>query len=396
MKYNKGQETVIKNAVNCVKKGSRQVYQFSGPPGSGKTEVIKEIIRQLNIPLHRTACMAYTGQAASVMRTRSLSYAKTIHSTLYHLAEVEIKDEHGNPIIDTVFNKPIVKLRFVPKDLNDVDLMIIDEGSTVPSSMKYEIERRGIPIIVTGDINQLPPVKDTPAYLIDGEIDYLTEIMRQDENSAIVYFSQRLLKGLPISCGLYGNVLVIEEKDLTPDMIKRSNILLCGTNRTRDKYNKYIREDILGIDADLPVYGERVICRKNNWNLEIDGISLTNGLTGSVVKPATVEDYDGNRFFIDFKPDLVEYPFTYLGCDYKYFKADFENRQFLKSSPYSIGEKFELAYASTTHLSQGSQYPCGIYIQEYLNKDINNRLNYTAATRFVNFLIYVIPSKKYF
>lgn len=396
MRYNQGQLNVVNNAVNCVRKGTQQVYQFSGPPGSGKTEVIKEIIRQLEIPLNRVACMAYMGQAASVMRTRGLPFAKTIHSTLYHLAEIEIKDEHGNPIMDTTFNKPKVELRFVPKELNNIDLMVIDEGSTVPYSMKYEIERRGIPIIVTGDINQLPPVKDKPAYLMDGPIDYLTEIMRQDEGSAIIYFSQRLLAGLPISTGLYGNVLVIEEKDLTTEMIRRSNVLLCGTNRTRDKYNKYIREDILGIYADLPIFGERVICRKNNWNLEADGISLTNGLTGIVVKPASVESYDGKRFFIDFQPDLLNTSFINLGCDYEYFKADHERRQFLKSSPYSIGEKFELAYASTTHLSQGSQYPCGIYIQEYLSRDIQNRLNYTAATRFSNFLIYVVPNKKYF
>lgn len=396
MKYNKGQTTVVKNAVDCVRKGNRQVYQYSGGPGTGKTEVIKEIIRQLEIPLDQIACMAYTGQAATVMRTRGLYNAKTAHSTLYHLAEVVITDEHGEPIMDTVFNKPKVQLRFVPKELNNVRLIIIDEGGTIPFSMKYEIERRGIPIIVTGDANQLPPVKDKPAYLVDGPIDYLTEVVRQDKDSAIVYFADRLLKGLPISCGLYGNVLVIEERDLTPEMIKRSNILLCGTNRTRDKYNKYIREDILGIDSDLPVYGERIICRKNNWNLEIEGISLTNGLSGTVVKPASVDSYDGKQYFMDFLPDLLSSPFQHLGCDYEYFKSNHEKRQLLKSSPYSVGEKFELAYASTTHLCQGAEYPCGIYIQEFLSRDIQNRLNYTAATRFKNFLIYVIPNKKYF
>lgn len=396
MIYNKGQERVITNAVDCIKNHKKQVYQYSGPPGSGKTEVMREILRRAEIPLERVACMAYTGQAATVMRTRGLYNAKTAHSTLYHLAEVQITDEHGNPIMDTVFNKPKVKLKFVPKKLENVDIIFIDEGGTIPLSMKYEIEKRGLPVIVTGDVNQLPPVKDKPAYLVDGDVDYLTEIMRQDQDSAIVWLSQRLLKGIPVSTGLYGNVLVIEEKDLTPEMILRSNIVLCGRNVTRDKYNKYIREDILHIDSDIPLLGERVICRKNNWDLDLDGINLTNGLTGIVTKPASVEQFDGKMYYMDFKPDLLNSSFQGLGCDYKYYSADYEERQLIKSSPYSVGEKFEMAYCSTTHLCQGAQYPCGIYIQEYLNRDINDRLNYTAATRFSRFLIYVIPSKKYF
>jgi ATP-dependent exoDNAse (exonuclease V) alpha subunit len=58
------------------------------------------------------------------------------------------------------------------------------------------------------------------------------------------------------------------------------------------------------------------------------------------------------------------------------------------------GEKFEFGYAITTHLSQGSQYFNGIYLQEYFGGgyDINKRLNYTGITRFRHKCIYVIPS----
>ena len=49
-----------------------------------------------------------------------------------------------------------------------------------------------------------------------------------------------------------------------------------------------------------------------------------------------------------------------------------------------MGEKFEYAYSKTTHLCQGSQYYNGIYISEYLHKDIQRQLDFTAVSRFMN------------
>lgn len=397
--YNNEQERVINNAVNHVlHPTSKQVYQFSGKAGTGKTTVMMEIIRRIGYPLRDIAIMAYIGQAATVMRTKGLYNAKTAHANLYQLTEVNVLDEFGMPIMDPVYNKPKVELKFMPKEFDDnIKYVIIDEGGTFPFRMKYEVERRGLPIIVAGDVNQLPPVADKPAYLIDGYADdYLNQIMRQAEYSAIPYIAERILEGKPISEGIYGNVLVIRRKDLTDDMIASSNILLCGTNKTREFYNRHIRRDMLKIDCPTPLGGEKIICRKNNWHLSVDGISLTNGLIGQVVTPPTVSTYSDKKFTIDFKPDLLNSYFANLECDYEYFTANPEQRQFLKNSPYNNGEKFESAYSITTHLSQGAQYPVGIYIQEYLHKDIQKNLNYTGATRFSKYLIYVLPDKKYF
>ena len=395
-KIDENQEMIIKKGVDHIKHNKKQVYQYGGKAGTGKTFVLKEILRRSKIPMARVAPMAYMGQAASVLRSRGLFNAKTIHSWKYELIEEDVLDSNGNPVIDLTFNKPMKKMSFVPRDLSDIDLMIIDEGYTVPFHMKKDIEKEGIPIIVCGDKNQLPPVMDKPAYLVDDDIDYLTEIHRQDSGSSIAYIADRILNDLPIHCGLYGNVLVIERKDLTDDMILRSNILLCGTNKTRDYYNNYIRHHILKINSDLPTIGERMICRKNNWMREVDGISLTNGLTGIVTTPPSIDTFNGELFFMDFQPFLVNSSFVNLGCDYKYYKANHENRQMIKSSPYSVGEKFEFAYASTVHLSQGSQYPCGIYIQEFLRRDVQKALDYTAVTRFKGFLIFVVPNKRVF
>lgn len=395
MIFNPEQEAVIEAGVNFIHHSSKQVFQFSGGPGTGKTECIHEIVRRSGIQLNRIAPMAFIGQAAIVMRLRGLINARTIHSWLYECIEEDILDEHGFPVMDPVFNKPMKKMVFIPRDLNDIDLFIIDEGYTVPKYMKKDIESRGKKIIVCGDKNQLPPVEDEPAYLVDDDVMFLTQVMRQDAGSYIIQLGNLVLNGIEPPVGLYGNVLVIDREDLTEEMIKNSQVIICGTNKTRDYYNEYIRREILHKTTILPTYGERVMCRKNNWNIEVDGINLTNGLTGTVVQPADVYNFDGKTFTIDFKSDLLGLYFRNINCSYQYFTAKTRSeKEFIKNSKYAIGEKFEYAYAKTTHLCQGSQYYNGIYISEYLHKDIQRQLDFTAVTRFIRNMIYVKKKRK--
>lgn len=398
MIFNPEQEAVIQEGVRFIHHSSKQVFQFSGGPGTGKTECIHEIVRRSGIPPHRIAPMAFIGQAAIVMRLRGLLNAKTIHSWLYECAEQNVLDEHGQPVMDPVFNKPMVKIVFIPRNLEDIDLFIIDEGYTVPKYMKKDIESRGKKIIVCGDKNQLPPVEDEPAYLVDNDVMFLNTVMRQDAWSYIIQLGNLVLSGIEPPVGLYGNVLVIDREDINDEMIKNSQVIICGTNKTRDYYNNHIRHDILRKSTILPTYGERVMCRKNNWNIEVDGINLTNGLTGSVIRPADVYNFDGKTFTIDFKSDLLGLYFPAITCNYKYFTAKTRSeKEFIKNSKYAIGEKFEYAYAKTTHLCQGSQYFNGIYISEYLNRDIQRQLDFTAVTRFMRNMIYVRkPRRKYY
>lgn len=396
MQWNKKQEEIINKAVHHIRHGNNQVYEFSGYAGTGKTAVLHEIIRRIGIPLHRIAPMAFIGQAAIVMRTRGLTNAKTCHSWCFELVDEILVDANGAPIIDATFNKPRKELVFRPRPkdyFREIDYFIIDEAYTVPIEMKSVIEGYGKKIIACGDWGQLPPVKSKPAYLTNRNIDCMEEIMRQDANSGIAYVSKLVREGVTLSPGLYGNVLVIEEKDLTLDMISHSQIIICGKNKTREKYTDIVRHDILHKKSILPEYGEKLICRKNNWLFEVNGISLANGLIGRVYAPPDVSKFNYKTFTISMITDLMNIKFEDVECDYEYFTANYEQRQFLKNNKYNTANKMEYAYAITTHLSQGAQYCNGIYIQENFPNDIQNNLNYVGASRFKNFLIYVIPNR---
>lgn len=390
------QEKVVQAAVHFYKNTSEQVFQFTGPPGTGKSVVLSEILRRLNLPLTEVAPMAFTGAAAIVMRLKGLINAKTIHSWLYEAIESPLLDDNGQIIMDNYLNRPIMTLRFVPKDLTGIRLIIFDEGWTVPMHMRKHIMEIGAKVIVAGDPDQLPPVADEPAFFTSGKIYHLTQIMRQAAGSPIVYLANRAIKGLPIHTGLYGGVLVICQDELTDAMLQASPVVLCGKNVTRDYYNAYIRKNIMHCEGTLPHMGEKLICRQNNWAIERDGISLTNGLTGIVTSNPDVSSYNGRSFRFNFVPDVApNIVFPDILADYKYINAEKKVRDDIKQNGYHKDNLFEYGYTQTVHLAQGSQWTHGIYLEEYIRPEINNHLNYTAITRFSHMGIYVKPKRRF-
>ena len=380
------QEQLVQKAVDFYYNSSEQVFQYSGKAGTGKSVVMMAIIERLGLMMEEVAPMSYIGAAAIVMRTKGLINAKTIHSWLF---EPKIVFDYEN--MDAYVNRPRKKLVFVPKPLIGKKLICIDEAGSVPYKLKEEIESRGIKIIACGDLNQLPPVADNPAYLYSGKVHILNQIMRQAENSGIVYLANRILEHKPIERGLYGNAIVIDHDEINDVMLAKCDAVICGKNATRDRFNRHMRK-INNIDPyfNIPKFGEKLICRKNNWQVSSNGINLANGLTGMVVNSPSVYGFDGKTFTIDFAPTMFQSVFKDLKCNYNYFRAAYQDREHIKNTYYEIGEMFELGYAITTHISQGSQFVNGLYVSEYMHKDINTNLDYTGITRFSNTCVYVL------
>lgn len=393
---NDSQEKVVNAAMYWYKNSSELVFQYTGAAGTGKSVVLNEIIRRLGLSQEEILPMSFTGTAALVMRSKGLYSAKTIHSSIYEVYETTKTDEFGQPVMDTYFNKPKIVTRFRKKDnLPGIKLILIDEASMTPRKMVKDIESFGIKIITCGDLNQLPPVGDDPGFLVDGNVFVLDKIMRQAEQSGIVYLANRAINGLPIQYGAYNDAFVIDQDQLTEELLCKADIVLTCRNNTREKFNQYIRQMFIGENPSFPRHGEPLICRKNNWNISSNGINLVNGLRGEVSNFPDVTSYRDKMFYMDL---LVNGSvlFKDIDCDYEYFKANYEAKNKLRNSPYSVGNKFELAYAITTHLSQGSQYPSGIFIEEFLNRAIMRNLIYTGITRFSKTLIYVKQRRKYY
>ena len=392
IQLNEGQQYIHDEAIKWFLHSSEQTFCIGGFAGSGKSTLVGEILRTLKLRPNEILPMAFTGQAAIVLRTKGLKQAVTCHSGLFEARQEVETDSLGRPIIDKQFNIPLTKWKFIPKSFkhSKIQLIVLDEAYMVPKNFRKLIDNTGIKVLATGDPGQLPPIADDPGYLVSDKVYMLNQLMRQAENSPIVYIANRVRQGLPIDYGLYGNdVLVIFDDELDNDIIARSDVVLCGKNSTREYINRKVRNEIFNINTDYPNYGERLICRKNNWEKEVDGISLVNGLTGSVINPPDISNYTGDTMQLDFIPDLLNKPFYGLEINHKYLNAPYNEKDFLKKNPWLQGELFEYAYASTVHLAQGSEYNSGTYIEEYMRSDIQNALNYTAITRFKHKMVYV-------
>ena len=393
IELNTSQQKVFNDAIDWWRRGTEQTFEISGPPGSGKSFLIDKIVKALKIDSSRIAPMAYTGSAAINMRTKGMYSARTIFSWLYDFIEVPVLNDKGEPILDPVFNKPKFKMRFVPKSyLPDIDLIIVDEAGMVPEEMRNIIDSMGIPVIAAGDIDQLPPVAGKSGYLTEPwKVHKLTEIMRQANDNTIVQFSQMLIKGIEIPHGKFKNVTVLYEDEINDNMIAQSDIVICGKNTTRDNINNHIRHDMFGFTNPTPNLGERLVCRKNNWQIESGGINLTNGLVGNCITMIGPDSFNQKdvTFKMSFKPDIIDSYFKDIDVDLRYMTSDKKGRDALLETNFSKGNKFEFGYAITTHMSQGSEFNRGMYFEEYLNKNINRNLHYVGITRFKQHCIYV-------
>lgn len=395
---NEQQEKIKNEAVHWFRYESKQLFEIDGPAGTGKSVLIKAILDELGLHEYEYIAMSYTGQASIVMRTKGFTIARSIHSSLYEFIEVEDKTGASDELVAKFGvrrTKKVFRLR--PYIDPVIKLFFIDEAYMVPKWMVNDIMSFGIKVIVAGDAHQTPPVGDDPGFLTGYGIHHLTQLMRQAYDSPIIYIANRAMNNEPIHCGTYGNdVLVCEDVDFIPQMVGYSDCILSGTNRTRELMNSYVR-NLAGFYGPVPRYGERVICRKNNWDNQINGIALANGLAGTVCNNPDPSSFVNDCFKIDFKPDLSIDVFQNVMVNFKYFSSPIDVKNSLKNEyKWLQGELFDFAYALTVHLSQGAEYNNVLYIEEYLRQNIQAQLNYTAITRAKRKLIYIKKSTKYF
>jgi len=388
---NDQQEECVKLAVKWYKNySSKQTFEISGPAGSGKTTIVRTIIQELGLKMEDVLFVAYVGKAA-LQLTRSGVNGRTIHSAFYNIEFVPVKDEDGKAVIKN--GRVVTRPEFIKKEQipSNIKLIVIDEAPMVNESFGDDIESFDVPIICLGDLQQLPPVIGGTKYLI--RPDYvLTKIMRQAEGNPIIYLSQLASRGEHIPYGKYGDKCYVIPKDKVNDnMLLRADMILTPTNASRARINKYIREELRCIESELPVIGEKLICRKNNRNRIVgDGVYLVNGMLG-FVKDVNKSTYNGKTVDITFVPDFNEdLIFNNVRIDYKSLIQSIQLDNDHKKG-YSMFDMFEFGDCITVHLSQGSQAENVLFISEPFgrgDRDIQNKLNYTGITRASEGLIY--------
>lgn len=373
IEYTPSQEELIFKLKKWFKTKSKPWFSFSGAAGTGKTFSIRAFIREMGFEEDEYMCAAYVGKAVLNLIKGGLQ-AKTIHSLIYRtwIEKIKVPDDNGNPIIKS-------KMHTVLKDTLDkpYKLIVIDEATMVNDAMRDEILSFGVPTIFVGDMNQLPPIFGISSVMQHPD-HVLREIMRQKEGDPIVQLSQMVLHDIPLKIGTYGKSRVLQEIKLTPSILTDYDQIICGKNKTRDQINQMAHNDWLRHKTPYPAIGEKMVCRQNNWEEEVDGIFLTNGLVGEITDINRSKAYAG-YLTVSFRPTFMKESFENLKLDLRYLNTPYQERNEYGISRYN---KFEYAYAMTCHLMQGSQCPRILYLDSrFWDADTTRKLRYTAITR---------------
>lgn len=350
--------------------GRKKILALQGDPGTGKSYIIAQL--QEEFPDLRIIYTAYSGKAVDRLLKERLP-ARTIHSAFY-----KVDREKQN-------------LSFILKEPKEIefewDVLVIDEGSQVTQEIVNDLKTFGKPIFFIGDYDQIGVVSGTETtYLRDTDLK-LDEIVRQAENSNIIKLCKAFKKDHKLPpYGKYGDdVYVVDRDKITPKMILSASQTICGTNETRNTWNKIIRK-VSGRKDYLPEVGEKLICTKNT-NVSCDGRTIINGTTG-IVK--SIRDTNQGYFIMQFQPEWAEKPVV-IKADKDYFIGKTPKRD----SEYTT---FEWGYVITVNKAQGSEWDNVLYIidmnmpKDALIRNINTGMS-RAKKRLM--LAYKIEEKRY-
>lgn len=367
---------------------TENVSALTGGPGTGKTTTVKAIIQAVEAHYNSPVfCFAPTGKAAKRM-TEAIGMrhitAKTIH-TLIH------SEQRHNDVALAGAKAYAQNGRFTPV------YIIIDETSMVDTNTMALFLRclnQDYRILFVGDVDQLPPIGYGEPFKLLMDTDWLPKvnlqkIHRQAEDSKIIDIAYAIRDKYNINYPNYRSAtdVTIEDRPAakaTIDYIKTrvslghdlsstqiitpfrhnydisSNVLNKALqpimNPDHDSY-RVRGEFVTLIDKSVLTPGDRIINVKNQV-LGTSETYIANGDTG------TIQSVD---------PDKREINVVLDSDAYK------RSITIPKDSLIHI----ELAYAITTHKSQGSEYKEVIVPLPTFSMPsfLTNNILYTAATR---------------
>ncbi len=262
-----------------------QTFYLAGPAGTGKTTIAREVPRHLGLSDGQVLYAAYTGKAAQVLRSKGCEPASTLHSLIYTRqstaaeAKLRIVERQLRTLKLAIDASPFEVAALEAQrqqllaeinngswilnpdsDLAGAQLLICDEVSMVDDRLAADLLSFGVPILVLGDPEQLPPVGGDGYFTARTPDLMLTEIHRQALDSPILALATRVRQG-----GRLGH-FDFTYTDVT-SLLEHDQVL-CGKRATRWSLI-YAMRDRLGLPHALPVEGDRVMCLRNNRELGI-------------------------------------------------------------------------------------------------------------------------------
>ncbi|WP_246664485.1 ATP-dependent RecD-like DNA helicase [Tardiphaga sp. P9-11] len=346
-------------------KPRRQVFRLFGAAGTGKTTVARDIARAVG---GNVLFAAFSGKAASVLRGKGCEGATTIHSLIYR----PYTDAKG-------------KLTFILNEdspIRGARLLIIDECSMVDAKMGRDLESFGVPILVLGDKEQLPPVTGAGYFTNQPADIQLTQIHRQTGDDPIIQLAGLARSGKNIPKGVLGATKVISAKELDHQEVLDADQILAGTWSTVTYLNDRIRE-ILGRPYGVPVAGDKLVCRKNNRGKGV--------LNGEIWFVKEITDIKSDKVFMVLSAELNDCEVS-VCVDPACFTVKSKDDLDELSKRAKDRDVFTFGNVLTVHQAQGSEWDRVVLFDESKAfRHDRSKWVYTGITRAAKSLIIAQP-----
>lgn len=358
IEYDEVQLAAIRQAVTS------KVMVLTGGPGTGKTTTTQGIIAALKKAGLRVLLAAPTGRAAKRMSEATGMEAKTIHRLLEYNPQDGYKRNDENPL--------------------EGDALIVDECSMIDILLMNNLLKAvpvGMRLVFVGDIDQLPSVGagNVLRDIIDSQripVVRLVRIFRQAQKSRIVMNAHAINQGRfpDTSNGRDTDFFFMREDD--PERAAETIVRL-----VKERLPRAYRESPDRIQVLTPM--QRGVVGAANLNLLLQqalnpsGPSLSRG--GYTYRQGDRVMQQRNNYDKDvFNGDLGY--IREVDTEERTLKVDFDG----KWVEYDVTELDELtlAYATTIHKAQGSEYP--IVVMPVLMTHfvmLQRNLIYTGITR---------------
>lgn len=366
------------NAIDSILAWRGPRISVGGYAGSGKTTLIKELLRFKRFS--DWAVASFTGKAVEVLRSKGIDRAQTIHNLMYQVS----------------VNHKTKDVNFHRSDYIDRTGVIVDEASMVDMELYRDLTKYNIPIIWVGDMGQLEPIGDDPRLMHKPDIT-LTQIHRQALESPIIRLSMLIREDAPLEQWFETaddqQLSIRRQKKATYDRMvefaaREGTLTICGFNRTRFGINEDARS-LRGYTEKL-CKGDKVICVSNERSQDV-----FNGMVGVVSEDP---EYLGGTTYEAQITINGEEKARHLKCDFgPALDKRFDKKAWLyeamarrKDAGCNDLTLWDYAYAVTCHKAQGSEADeVAVWGQQCEAWD-PIRWRYTAATRARNRLVYCV------
>ena len=370
IQYDENQLDAIRTALTS------KVMLLTGGPGTGKTTTTLGIIVAFREQGAHILLAAPTGRAAKRLSEATGMEAKTIHRLLETKPPEGYQKNAENPLVG--------------------DVLIVDECSMIDIMLMYNLLKAvpdNMTLILVGDVDQLPSVGagNVLRDIIDSgcfPVVRLTKIFRQAQQSRIIMNAHRINRGqMPdLSNGRDTDFFFMpeEEAEKIPDTI---------VDLVKNRLPSHYRVSSGNIQVLTPMQRGPIGAANLNQVLQealnSEGEGLRRGGYIFRVNDKVMQirnDYDKEVFNGDIGVvSTIDFEYRTLSVDYDGRIVDYDVSEL---------DEIVLAYATTIHKSQGSEYP--IVIMPIMMSHfvmLQRNLVYTGVTRAKRILI-IIGTKK--